>query len=65
METMYVSPSASAHFELTDVGKIAHGQGSFERIGELCTPDSLPQGYISSAKRHALEGCYVLGLSHK
>lgn len=40
-------------------------QGSFEKIQELSAVESLPLDYLQTAKEHALDGCYVLGLSHK
>ncbi|XP_073391136.1 uncharacterized protein [Physcomitrium patens] len=40
-------------------------KGSFEKIQEVSSVASLPVDYIQTAKNHALNGCYVLGLSHK
>jgi len=40
-------------------------QGSFEKIGELSTSNSLPKNYVQTARQHALDGCYVLGLGHR
>lgn len=40
-------------------------QGSFEKIGNICEPASLPGNYMEEAQALALEGCYVLGISMK
>ena len=40
-------------------------QGSFEKIQEKSMVESLPSSYLETARNHALDGCYVLGLSHK
>ncbi|KAJ7563253.1 hypothetical protein O6H91_03G102700 [Diphasiastrum complanatum] len=40
-------------------------KGSFEKIQELSSSNSLPSNYIATAQAHAFEGCYVLGLGHK
>jgi len=41
----------------------SYTKGSFEKIGELSQPDSLPNKYHEVAKGHAMDGCYVLGLN--
>eukprot|EP00873_Tetraselmis_striata_P045781 jgi/Tetstr1/466045/TSEL_010632.t1 len=40
-------------------------KGSFEKVAECTTPDSIPPDYQTTARGMALEGCYVLGLSCK
>jgi magnesium-transporting ATPase (P-type) len=40
-------------------------KGSFEKVAELCNPATLPPGFLETAQRHALKGCYVLGVCHK
>ena len=42
---------------------VFHLQGSFEKIGNICDPASLPDNYMQEAQALALEGCYVLGVS--
>lgn len=37
-------------------------KGSFEKIGEFATPETLPSHYHHTSKGHAIDGCYVLGL---
>ncbi|KAK3240844.1 hypothetical protein CYMTET_49347 [Cymbomonas tetramitiformis] len=40
-------------------------KGSFEKIGELCALDNLPEEYMRRAQALALGGCYVLGMAHR
>ncbi|KAG0585432.1 hypothetical protein KC19_2G011200 [Ceratodon purpureus] len=40
-------------------------KGSFEKIRELSAPHSLPTNYMHTARQHALDGCYVLGLGYR
>ena len=39
--------------------------GSFEKIGALCRPASLPADYVAIAQSHAMNGCYVLALASR
>lgn len=38
-------------------------KGSFEKIGAMCRPASLPADYAATAQAHAMNGCYVLALA--
>ncbi|KAL3660752.1 hypothetical protein V7S43_014155 [Phytophthora oleae] len=40
-------------------------KGSYERMQQLSTPESVPADYKSVADRLAKDGCYVLGLSYR
>ncbi|ORX58219.1 hypothetical protein DM01DRAFT_1319021 [Hesseltinella vesiculosa] len=40
-------------------------KGSFERIKNLSTADSIPADYDETAAEYAKEGCYVLALAHR
>ena len=40
-------------------------QGSFEKVGHISLPSSLPANFMHEAQALALEGCYVLGVSMK
>ncbi|KAL1914669.1 uncharacterized protein VTP21DRAFT_8080 [Calcarisporiella thermophila] len=40
-------------------------KGSFERIKQICDPDSIPGDYDEITSRLAMEGCYVLALGHR
>jgi len=53
-----------------DSAGICHAfcKGSYERIKDLVSSgqaSTLPGDFDSVSKKHALEGCYVLGLAHK
>ena len=39
-------------------------KGAPERVGALCTAASLPHDFDETARRHAMDGCYVIALSH-
>ncbi|KAJ7537387.1 hypothetical protein O6H91_11G004100 [Diphasiastrum complanatum] len=40
-------------------------KGSFEKIKDMSTPETIPEDYLEKAREHALEGCYVLGLGYR
>lgn len=40
-------------------------KGSFETVAAFCKPETLPADYARVAQRHALAGCYVLGLAKR
>mmetsp|Transcript_8522 Transcript_8522/g.24452 ORF Transcript_8522/g.24452 Transcript_8522/m.24452 type:complete len:1333 (-) Transcript_8522:290-4288(-) len=40
-------------------------KGSFERVGQMAHPASLPDDYLQKAQDLALDGCYVLGVAHR
>jgi cation-transporting ATPase 13A3/4/5 len=40
-------------------------KGAPERVAELCTDESIPADFQEVSSGHALEGCYVIGMSHK
>ncbi|BBN19120.1 hypothetical protein MPTK1_8g08050 [Marchantia polymorpha subsp. ruderalis] len=40
-------------------------KGSFEKIGDISEPASLPEDYLRISRDHALHGCYILGLSYR
>jgi hypothetical protein len=46
-----------------DGGQAVYVKGSFEKIGALCRPASLPADYAAVAQAHAMNGCYVLALA--
>eukprot|EP00249_Psilotum_nudum_P025155 c29394_g1_i2 orf=541-4356(-) len=43
----------------------AYCKGSFEKLQELSSQDSLPKDYLEVARSHALSGCYVLALGYR
>jgi len=45
-----------------DEPTVAYAKGSFEKMKDLCTPDSLPALYDDVARNHASDGCYVLAV---
>eukprot|EP00250_Pteridium_aquilinum_P014895 c22269_g1_i1 orf=370-4158(-) len=40
-------------------------KGSFEKLKQLCSQESLPTNYLEIAQAHALDGCYVLSLGYR
>ncbi|MCO5602074.1 hypothetical protein L7F22_056201 [Adiantum nelumboides] len=44
---------------------LVYCKGSFERLQQLCSHESLPKDYLKVAQMHALDGCYVLSLGYR
>ncbi|MCO5592424.1 hypothetical protein L7F22_046427 [Adiantum nelumboides] len=44
---------------------LVYCKGSFERLQQLCSQESLPKDYLKVAQMHALDGCYVLSLGYR
>ncbi|KAI8975450.1 hypothetical protein BDF20DRAFT_914379 [Mycotypha africana] len=40
-------------------------KGAYEKIRDLCSPDSIPSDYDAVTSNLAREGCYVLALAHR
>jgi hypothetical protein len=40
-------------------------KGSFEKMAELCRPDSVPRDFVSQGRENAMQGGYVLGLARR
>ncbi|CAO3638867.1 unnamed protein product [Cunninghamella echinulata] len=40
-------------------------KGAYEKIKDLCHPNSIPANYDAITSGHAREGCYVLALAHR
>lgn len=52
-------------FQVFQVFVVRDLQGSYEKVYDLSSPSSLPHDYMETARSHALEGCYVLGLGRR
>ena len=39
-------------------------KGAPEKVGAVCAPSDLPADFDSVSRKHAMEGCYVIGLAH-
>ncbi|TPX30096.1 hypothetical protein SmJEL517_g06259 [Synchytrium microbalum] len=40
-------------------------KGSYEKIGSMITPSSIPSTYTTTAQHHSRDGCYVLAIASK
>jgi len=40
-------------------------KGAPERVGALCVANTLPADFEAVSAAHAMDGCYVIGMSHK
>ncbi|KAL0038469.1 hypothetical protein WJX77_007492 [Trebouxia sp. C0004] len=40
-------------------------KGSFERVGQIVSQESVPSEYLQTGEQHASEGCYVLAMAHR
>ena len=40
-------------------------KGAPERVGALCVESTLPADFETTSAAHAMDGCYVIGMSHK